>query len=148
MHGCNPRCSILSDISQESQFVYVVGRNEVNDFKMSSLNLELPNIELTYIKVEGRNSLINDGESSSIWSNVHWFRRMKTKCVRGIVQGLTLHWKSWASVERVLTSEFLHENFQSFARLYTSINRTAVGLCYHLRVSCCCIDGVTSISCG
>ena len=29
MHGCNQRCSVLSDISQESQFVFVVARTEV-----------------------------------------------------------------------------------------------------------------------
>ena len=29
MHGCNPRCSVLSDISQETQFVFVVARTEV-----------------------------------------------------------------------------------------------------------------------
>ena len=30
MHGCSPRCSVLSDISQESQFVFVVARTEVH----------------------------------------------------------------------------------------------------------------------
>ncbi|CAB4024642.1 vacuolar sorting-associated 11 homolog, partial [Paramuricea clavata] len=28
MHGCDPRCSVLSDISQESQFVFVAARTE------------------------------------------------------------------------------------------------------------------------
>ena len=36
MHGCGPRCSVLSDISQESQFV--VARTEVTTIKYCPAN--------------------------------------------------------------------------------------------------------------
>ena len=37
MHGCNQRCSVLSDISQESKFVFVVARTDVIMIKVFNL---------------------------------------------------------------------------------------------------------------
>ncbi|XP_046856298.1 vacuolar protein sorting-associated protein 11 homolog [Xenia sp. Carnegie-2017] len=52
MHGCNPRCSVLSDMSQESQFVFVVARKE-------ALYFYQPDCRGAVLPFEGEKSLIS-----------------------------------------------------------------------------------------